>query len=296
VRPKILITSTVSALASGLCLADLPLTIEDLLAKDNQFRLTLDIGYANADRDNVNAQYELVQTGDNNFIQLPVAVGEQRQNSDTFTLALGGRYGLSTETELSTRLTAISSDTRLSHGAQQHSQSADQLSQWALGVNHQFSEDNDSPALLGFAEIVLAENMAIEGSEYVHGKTAQLGFTTYRSIDPVVLSLTTGYRHSWNRETSGQTINPGDLLFINPSIGFAINSEVTLTGGVQFKLRGRDRVNDSGSGIRTSQTSIDFGLGYASSENRTINLTIRSDISGNSGAQANLSLLHKFKD
>jgi opacity protein-like surface antigen len=291
-----LIVAILSALASGLCLADLPLTIEDLLAKDNQFRLTLDIGYANADRDNVNAQYDLVQTGDNNFIQLPVAVGEQRQNSDTFTLALGGRYGLSTETELSTRLTAISSDTRLSHGAQQHSQSADQLSQWALGVNHQFSEDNDSPALLGFAEIVLAENMAIEGTEYVHGKTAQLGLTTYRSIDPVVLSLTAGYRHSWSRETNDQHINPGDLLFINPSIGFAINSEVTLTGGVQFKFRSRDRIDGNGSGIRTSQTSIDFGLGYASSENRTINLTIRSDISGNSGAQANLSLLHKFKD
>jgi hypothetical protein len=49
-------------------------------------------------------------------------------------------------------------------------------------------------------------------------------------------------------------------------------------------------------GIRTSQTSLNFGLGYASSEHRTINLTIRSDISGNTGAQANLSLLYKFKD
>ena len=65
---KILFTSALSALISGPCLADLPLTIEDLLAKDNQFRLTLDIGYANADRDNVNAQYDLVQTGDNNLI------------------------------------------------------------------------------------------------------------------------------------------------------------------------------------------------------------------------------------
>ena len=279
---------------SAQCFADLPLTIEDLLTKQNQFRLSLNFGYANADKDNLNAHFEPVRTGDNNFVLLPIVVSEQRQNSDIFTLTLGGRYGISSKTELYSRLTATASDTRIHSGTNTNSQSSEQLSQLMLGANHQVSEDNDSPALLVFAELALAENTAFEGTEYVHFKTGQIGFTTYRSIDPVVLSLTAGYRHSWRRETSGQQVNPGDLLFINPGIGFAVNSEVTLTGGVQFKFRSRDRIDRKSIGIRTSQTDMELGLGYASSEKLTINLTISNDISGNTGAQANIGLLYKL--
>ena len=244
---------------------------------------------------NLNARFEPVRTGDNNFILLPVVVSEQQQNSDILTLTLGGRYGISNKTELYSRLTATASDTRIKSGENTNSQSSEQLSQLIFGANHQVSEDNDSPALLVFAELALAENTAFEGTEYVHFKTGQIGFTTYRSIDPVVLSLTAGYHHSWRRETDNRQINPGDLLFIKPSVGFAVNSEVTLTGGVQFKFRGRDRIDRKGIGIRTSQTDVELGLGYASSEKLTINLTISSDISGSTGAQANMNLLYKLK-
>ena len=77
--------------------ADLPLTVEDLLTKNNQFRLSFNIGYANADRSKVSAYFDDIDTGNNNFVRLPVVVGEQRQNSDIFTLTLGGcktSYGL----------------------------------------------------------------------------------------------------------------------------------------------------------------------------------------------------------
>ena len=283
--------------------ADLPLTIEDLLTKNNEFRLSLNFGYSNVDRSKVSAHFDYVETGNNNFVLFPVVVGEQRQNSDRFTLTLGGRYGLSANTELYSRLTATANDSRMHIGNNANSQNkntisqkSEQLNQLIFGVNHQFSEDNDSPALLGFAEVALAENTAMDGSEYVHFKTGQMGFTTYRSIDPVVLSLTTGYRHSWRRKTNDKDLDPGDLLFINPSVGFAVNNEVTLTGGVQFKFRSRDRIDHQGTGIRTSQTDLELGLGYASSEQLTINLTIRNDISGNTGAQANLGLLYKLKN
>lgn len=276
--------------------ADLPLTIEDLLTKNNQFRLGFNIGYANADRSKVSAYFDDIDTGNNNFVRLPVVVGEQRQNSDIFTLTFGGRYGLSEKTELYSRLTATANDTRLHVGNGSNSFESEQLSQLMIGVNHQLSEDTDSPALLGFAELALAENTAIDGSEYVHFKTGQIGFTTYRSIDPVVLSLTSGYRHSWRRKASDKDLDPGDLLFINPSVGFAVNNEVTLTGGVQFKFRSKDRIDNKGIGIRTSQANLEFGLGYANSEKLTINLTISSDISGASGAQANIGWLYKLKD
>ena len=282
-------------LCSAQCFADLPLTIDDLLTKHNQFRLSLNLGYDNVDRDNNNAQFVSVQTGDHAFMMLPAVVGERQRNSDIFTLTLGGRYGVTSETELYSRLTATAENTRILSDINTNSHTSEQLSQLVFGVNHQFSEDNDSPALLLFGELVLAENTAIEGAEYVHFKTGQIGFTTYRSIDPLVLSLTAGYQHSWRRETDGEQVNPGDLLFINPSVGFAVNSQVTLTGGVEFKFRGRDRIDGRGSGIRTSQTDLELGLGYASSEKLTINLTVSNDISGNTGAQANMGLIYKLK-
>lgn len=211
-------------------------------------------------------------------------------------LTLGVRYGFSAKTEFYSRLTATADDVRTQHGTQTENHSSQQWNEWVFGVNHQFSEDNDTPALLGFAGVSAVENTAKERADFVYGKTGQIGLTTYRSIDPVVLSFTAGYRHSGIRKVKKQTVDPGDLLFINPSLGFAINNEITVTQGVQFKFRRKDEVEGDSIGISTSQTDLDFGLGYASSENLTLNFSIRADISGDSGAQAGFNLLYKLQN
>ena len=282
--------------ASPSSFADLPLSIEDLLTSKNEYRLEFGLNYANSDRNSVNTNFDLVQTGSGSFILLPVDVSNQRQNSDVLALTLGARYGITAETELYTRLTATADDVRTQNATGSDSNSSQQWNELVFGVNHQFSADNDTPALLGFAEISAVENTTTDTSDFVYGKTGQIGFTTYRSIDPVVLSLTAGYRNAASRDVNGQKIDPGDLLFINPSFGFAINNEVTVTGGVQFKFRGKDEVEGSSGGIRTSQTDLDFGVGYAASENLTMNFTIRTDISGDNGAQAGFNLLYKLGD
>lgn len=67
-----------SLFATTLCWADLPLTIEDLLTEKKQFRLEFGVSYANADRNNINTRFALVQTGPESFILLPVSVSNQR--------------------------------------------------------------------------------------------------------------------------------------------------------------------------------------------------------------------------
>lgn len=280
----------------SLCWADLPLTVEDLLTEKDKFRLEFGLSYANADRNNIDTRFELVQTGTDSFVLLPVDINEQRQNSDILALTLGVRYGITVNTEIYTRLTATADSVRMRRDTTTDSRSSQQWNEFVLGINHQFSQDNETPPLLGFAEISAVENTASGGSDFVYGKTGQIGFTTYRSIDPVVLSLTTGYRYAADRDVNNQKINPGDLLFINPNLGFAINNEVTVTGGVQFKFRDRDKVDGSGVGIRTSQTDLELGLGYAASENLTLYFDIRADISGDSGSQAGFNLLYKLND
>ena len=283
-------------LASPSSFADLPLTIEDLLTEKSEFRLEFGLNHANSDRSSVNTNFELVQTGSGRFILLPVAVSNQRQNSDVVALTLGARYGITAETELYTRLTATADDVRIQNATGSDRHSSQQWNELVFGVNHQFSADNNTPALLGFAEISAVENTATNRSDFVYGKTAQIGFTTYRSIDPVVLSLTTGYRYAASRDTNGQKLDPGDLLFINPALGFAINNEVTVTGGVQFRFRGKDKVAGRSDGIRTSQTDLDLGVGYSASESLTLSFNIRADISGDTGAQAGFNLLYKLGD
>ncbi len=61
-------------------------------------------------------------------------------------------------------------------------------------------------------------------------------------------------------------------------------------------LRGKDKVDDSGAGIRTSQTDLDFGVGYAASQTLTLNFNIRADISSDNGAQAGVNMLYKLGD
>jgi len=95
---------------------------------------------------------------------------------------------------------------------------------------------------LGFVEISAVENTATDGSDFVYVKSGQIGFTTYRSIDPVVLSLTAGYRYAGNRNVGGQQVDPGDLVFINPSLDFAVNDKVTVSGGPSFWFRGQDKI------------------------------------------------------
>lgn len=272
----------------------MPLTVEDLLTAENRFRLEFSLNYANSDRRNVDSIFDLIQTGTGQFVLLPVDVGEERRNSDFLAATLGFRYGLTKDTEILIRLTGTADDVRIEKTNETYSRSGQRLSDWVIGVNHQLSPDNDTPAFLGFAEVTVAENTSFDDSEFVYGKSGQIGFTTYRAIDPLVLSLTTGYRYAGKRKINNQTINPGDLLFINPSVGFAVNNEITLTGGLQLKFRAKDKVDGSSQGIRTSQTDLEFGVGYSSSKRMTLNFTARADVSGDTGAHIGFNLLYKF--
>jgi hypothetical protein len=274
--------------------ADLPLTIEELLTAEKRWRADVNLVYANSDRRNVDSRYGTIQVGPGQFISVPVAVGQARQNMDLLALSSGLRYGLSLDTELYGRLGAVAQSVRTLDADGPASDSSEKFSDGWVGVNHRLANDAETPALLAFAELAIAENVAAEGNELVHAKSAMIGFTTYRATDPLVLSLTSGYRHNAAHDVGSQRINPGDLLFINPTIGFAVNHEVTLTSGLQWRWQQRDAVDGDYQGIRTTKTQMEFGMGYAWSKQLTLQVNSRSDITGDSGAEVGLTFLYKF--
>lgn len=61
-----------------------------------------------------------------------------------------------------------------------------------------------------------------------------------------------------------------------------------------LKFRGRDKIEGSRFGIRTTQTDLEFGLGYAPNDSLTISFHVLADISGDTGAQTGFNLLYKF--
>ncbi len=104
-----------------------------------------------------------------------------------------------------------------------------------------------------------------------------LGVTAYRSIDPIVLSMTTGYQRT--KTTSNNS------WFISPSIDFVANNEITLTAGLNMDFKRPD----------ISQSSFEFGVGYSVSEEDTLSLTVQTDISDYSGSNISLEWIHELQ-
>lgn len=287
--------ASVSVLASFSVQADLPLTIEDLLTAQQRWRAELGVVYANSNDTRVETgQFIPIQTGPTQFVMIPSTVGEQRHSSDTLVLTPGLRYGWSGNTELFSRFSFVSSSTRSQNSEGFHSKTEDRFADAWFGVNHRFIKEGDTPALLGFAEIALAENVASTDTDLVHGRSGLVGLTTYRAIDPVVLVANVAYRWHSQRWSDEQLHDPGDLFLINPSISFAVNNEITLTGGLNWRWQRPEQRDDVAQGLRTTQTHLTFGLGHSWSQRLTLNVNSRANISGPASADIDFNLLYKL--
>lgn len=272
--------------------ADLPLTIEDLIADKDKVKLDLSVAYANVDRQGVSTgEPIIVQTGPISFVTLPTAIGESIGNSDTFVSTLGVRYGLTAKAEVYARMSVLSASQRTSGVGGTSSNSDSRFADAWAGVNYQFKRDNDTPALLGFAEIALREKHRGSSASF---KSAMLGITAYKAIDPVVFSLTAGYRFSQTHKDGAQNYRPGNLMLINPSVGFAVNDRVTLTTGLQWTRRKADRLDGNTQGIARTATDLLLGVGYGFIKGNILNTTFKVNASGNSGAELRVNWLYTF--
>lgn len=272
--------------------ADLPLTVEDLITDKGKVKLDLSLAYANADRNGVSTgEPIIVQTGPTSFVTLPTLVGESIGNSDTIVTTFGLRYGLTANAEVYARMSGLSSSQRSSGvGGTASSSESGFADAWA-GVNYQFKKDDDGPAILGFAEVALREKHRRSNASF---KSAMLGITTYKAIDPVVFSLTAAYRLNQTRRDGPQEYQPGNLLLLNPSVGFAVNDRVTLTTGVQWTRRQADRFDGQAQGITRTATDLLLGVGYGFAKGNTLNTTLKVNASGRSGSELRVSWLYTF--
>lgn len=247
-------------------------------------------------RDGVAGLFETIQTGTGDFVSVPVDIGSTDRQAETVLATLGLRYGLTSKAEIYSRATLRYDHSRFTNSltGQIESLSNSSFQNLTIGMNYRLLDEDDHPGVIGFADIAVLENTAARGSDFQSGKSGTIGITTYRVLDPVVLSLTAGYRANLERMTASGNVDPGDTLFINPSIGFAVNNELTLTGGFGLNFTGADSLNGVAQGSRRTAADLQFGLAYAWDKNTTLRADARAETLGDRNFTAGITLTRKF--
>ncbi len=70
-------------------LAELPLTVENVITDKGKFKLDLAISYSNLELQGVQASDGiLIQTGPTSFVSVPSKVGQTQANSDVIVISL----------------------------------------------------------------------------------------------------------------------------------------------------------------------------------------------------------------
>lgn len=251
----------------------LPLTVEDIISDKGTFRLDSALVYANSDRSGLEIGTPLIiQTGEASFTTVPTDVSEFKGDVDIVVATIGLRYGLTAKAELYGRASYL--DTNMRSTGQIGTQRDSRFSSAWLGLNYQLSPDNDTPALIAFVEGALSEK---QQHDSVSGKSWVFGVTSYRAIDPVVLSITAGYGLNSKRDDDGVSRDPGDFFWIEPSVSFAVNERVTLITGVQWLTRKADVVSDGTYGIRQSDTDFTLGFGYGVAKGNSLFFSFKTN-------------------
>ena len=284
-----------AALLPAAALADMPLSIEDILTDKGKLKLDAAVTYVNSESSRAEpAEPVFIQTGTASFIPVPTDIQENSRNSDILAGTLGLRYGLTGRTDLYGSGSYLWREERSFSNENRESgkNRSKNLSDLSIGISHTFLTDNKNPALIGFAESTLYEKTY---GKAAYGKSWLLGATTYKAIDPVVLSLTAAYRI--NRSTTlsdGLKHKAGNYWLLNPTIAFAANDRISLTGGIQWLAKQPDRTGGRKESFRNTATYAHLGAGFGLTKATSLNASARFNISGRSSAEMKLGVQHTF--
>ena len=166
--------------------ADLPLTVDDLLADKNRFKLDTDLSYYNHHRSSVATQgFEMVDLGQGRTLYMP-SIGESNTNTDSLIAGLGLRYGISDKLEMGIKTNAIYRNARHQNGVELSKSSDTHLNDVSLSTQYQFTKNHVKlPDVIGFGELSVYDNT--QGLKSKSGASALLALPLIRSMTPLYL-------------------------------------------------------------------------------------------------------------
>lgn len=277
------------------CYADLPLAVENLISNQGKFSLESGLLYGNSKANQTELSGSLpIQIGTNSYINLPTDITTSQQQSDYLIGSLAVKYGISHQSDIGIRANAsYIAERDLAYNRPDNTQSTFELSDISITTSHQVLEDDKYPALVAFADMSVVEKRQNKNTPLAN---VSIGLTTYRSYDPIVLSLTTGYKYNFEKYLiNNQLYKPSDIFFINPQVVFAANDKISLLGGINFKHIAKQTLDKKTTFKPRNATDIVFGIGYGLDNDDNINLTaiIKQDF--NNTNELRLSYSKKFK-
>lgn len=254
--------------------ADLPLLVEDLVSGRGKFRLETSLAYTNSHTQGVAlGEPMFIQTSSTSFVAVPSDFGQSEQQNENLIGTLGVHYGISHAADVYVRgsyLLGYKQQKELE--AQRNDFEHKGVDSW-VGVNYEFLKDDSIIGILGYIEAAIYEKN-INRPSYFH--SGQIGATIYKSIDPVVLVLNAAYRHSHKRKEDNGHYTPGDVILLQPSVGFAANEWVTLSFGFQWLHQRASKLEGARQGFHRSLAQPTFGVGYGFARGNILNLTFKA--------------------
>ncbi|HGH6885768.1 TPA: meta-pathway of phenol degradation family protein [Neisseria meningitidis] len=271
--------------------ADLPLTIEDIMTDKGKWKLETSLTYLNSENSRAAlAAPVYIQTGATSFIPIPTEIQENGSNTDMLAGTLGLRYGLTGNTDIYGSGSYLWHEERKLDGNGKTRNK--RMSDISAGISHTFLKDDKNPALIGFLESTVYEKSRNKASS---GKSWLIGATTYKAIDPVVLSLTAAYRINGSKILSSNTkYKAGNYWMLNPNISFAANDRISLTGGIQWLGKQPDRLDGKKESARNTSTYAHFGAGFGFTKTTALNASARFNVSGQSSSELKFGVQHTF--
>lgn len=269
--------------------AELPLSLENIAPKQNHLKIGASLTYFNSSSD-VYRQGASTRflTPQNTTIEIPGRLHNGRENSDVLYSNLNLQNGLSANTEIYTGVGALWRQNRYNENGNYSSRNHNELSEITVGVNQVLLRDGKNPMLTAKLETSVVEK--IRGKN-VHGRSWFAGISAYKAIDPVVFSITTGYRFNFNNSTERR---PGNYWIIRPGVSFAANDRTSFNARLQWTGRQGDRIRSKKANAFESSTHATLGVGYAFSNQTSLSADVQWNLSGDSGANATLALQHRF--
>ncbi len=204
---------------------------------------------------------------------------------------LGLRYGLTSNTDIYGSGSYLWHEERKLDGNGKTRNK--RMSDISLDISHTFLKDDKNPALISFLESTVYEKSRNKASS---GKSWLIGATTYKAIDPVVLSLTAAYRINGSKTLSNNTkYKASNYWMLNPNISSAANDRISLTGGIQWLGKQPDRLDGKKETTRNTSTYAHFGAGFGFTKTTALNASARFNVSGQSSSELKFGVQQHFK-
>ena len=269
--------------------------VDEILTEKNKMKFEIVLSYANINKKEGVVSPITYQTSNGDFVVVPTYLGVGSSNQDYINYGFSFKYGLSKKLELFSNLNFFTNTTHTNNTlfSTQYEHGFNSLN---VGLTYEVKKENDTPFLLIGGSINPVERVLFSKSrKNLNFKSFTLFATSYYTVDPVVFVMNANYRVNRKKRYRDETIHSGNILSVSPSIYFAVNPYTSISWGIKYAFKAKDKINNNIVSNSDSSLSYLFGASYEISSKYTINADFeKKDTNDYSSNTVNFTLSYKF--